>query len=155
YTATEVAAVRAGLVADPVLEVNLLRLAAEVGLERRLERHDIVGMDTVDPVLRATDAGGRGQPYHRLPSAREVELLAAKIPFPQAVIRAVSREREPLGAAPEREFRARVFRDVMPEHGRAADNGQDFYLQNPRTRGSRQRNIRERLRGPGVERIVD
>src|ERR1700704_2874360 len=102
-------------------------------LERLLEQNDVVSMDAVHPFLRTTDAGGRGQAKHRPPSTREVELLAAKVPFPQAVIRAFRRQREPIFASLECLFRARSLRHVMPEQRQPTDNGEDFHLQNPRT----------------------
>ena len=61
--------VGAVLVADPVLVLKVIRLAGEMRLERCLERNDVVSMDTVHPFLGTTDAGGRGQAHHRLPSA--------------------------------------------------------------------------------------
>ena len=96
--------------ADPVLVLKVIRLAGEMRLERLLERNDVVSMDAVHPFLGATDAGGRGQAEHRPPSAREVELLAPKIPLPQPVIRAFRREREPLFASLE----SRVPRAFAP-----------------------------------------
>ena len=102
--------VGAVLVADPVLVLKVIRLAGEMRLERLLERRDVVGMDAVDPFLGTADAVGRRQAEHRPPSARDVELLAPKIPFPQPVVRAFGREREPLFASLERLFRAALAR---------------------------------------------
>ena len=99
-----------------------------------LSADEVVGMDAIDPFLTATDAGGRGQAKHRLPSGRAVELLAPKIPLPQPVIRAFRREREPLFASLEGVFRARALRDVMPEQRHAIANGEHSDLQRPRTR---------------------
>ena len=45
-------------------------------LERRLQLSAVVLMNTIDPFRDGTDAAGRGQPEHRPPSARAVELLA-------------------------------------------------------------------------------
>jgi len=56
-------------VADPVLVLEVIRLAGQMGLERLLERNDVVGMDPVHPFLGTADAGGFGQAKHRLPSA--------------------------------------------------------------------------------------
>ncbi len=141
--------------ADPVLVLKVIRLAGEMRLERLLERNDVVSMDTVHPFLGTTDAGGRGQAHHRLPSAREVELLAPKIPLPQPVVRAFRREREPLFASLECVLRARSLRDVMPEQRHATDNGEDSDLQNPRTRFGRQPKMRERAGAPIRQGIGD
>ena len=148
-TAAQEPPVGAVLVADPVLVLKVIRLAGEMRLERRLER-DAMSSAWTRSIHSSgrTDAGGRGQAEHRPPSAREVELLAPKIPLPQPVIRAFRGEREPLFASLERVFRARSLRDVMPEQRHAAGNGEDSDLQNPRTRGGRQPKMRERPRAP-------
>ena len=131
-------------------------------LERLLELDDVVGMDAVDPFLGTTDApflaadaGGRGQANHRLPSAREVELLPSKIPLPQPVIRALSRQREPFFASPECVFRARSLRDVIPEQRHATGNGTDLDLENPLTRSERQPKMGQRSGTPTCQGLVD
>ena len=65
---------------DPSCRRDVLRAPS-------LSGRDVVGMDTVNPFLGTTDAGGRRQADHRPPSARRVELLAPKIPLPQPVAR--------------------------------------------------------------------
>src|SRR5216684_956391 len=75
-TATQEPPVGAVLVAEPVLVLKEIRLAGEMRLERLLELHDVVSMDTVDPFLWPTDApslgttdeGGHGQAKHGAPS---------------------------------------------------------------------------------------
>ena len=120
------------LMPDAMLELEVGRRARDVRLERLLERHDVLVMDTVDPFLRTGDAGRRLEANHGLPAARDVELLAAEIPFPEAVIRAFSREREPLFASLDRLFRPRAIGNVMPDHGDAIGNRTDGQLQHTR-----------------------
>ncbi len=132
--------------ADPVWVLKVVRLAGEMCLERGFQLGAVVIMNAIEPFRDGTDAGGRGQAKHRAPSARAEELLAPKIPLPQPVIRAFGGEREPLLAALEGLFGARPLGDVIPEQRDATDNGEDFDLKRSRTRGGRERKLRERPR---------
>ena len=98
---------------------------------------------------------GAGRPIIALHRPETVELLAAKIPFPQPVVRAFRREREPLFASLERVFRARSLGDVVPEQRHAAGHRKDLDLQNPRARGGRQPELRQRPGAPVRQRLVD
>src|SRR4029078_2332338 len=79
--------VGAVLVSHAVLVLEVLGRAGEMRIERCLERNDVVGMHTAHPFLGATDAGGRRQAEHRLPSPGYVTRLGWKITLPQPVLR--------------------------------------------------------------------
>ena len=88
--------VGAVLVADAVLELQVTGFAGRMRLERLFERHDVVIVDTLDPVLWTRSGGRRLQANHGPPPARDVEVVTAQIPFPETVIRSLGRERESL-----------------------------------------------------------
>src|SRR5262249_15265040 len=87
-----------GLVTDAMLVLERTGLAGKMRVERVPEGGDIVGVAPLEPFLRVADAARRRQPEHRLPAPGDVERLRAQIDLPQAVVRALGREREALFA---------------------------------------------------------
>jgi len=65
------------------------------GDEGFLQRRSVGLMHATRPLVRSADARRSRQTDHRQPPARQVELLRAKVPFPQSVVRAFGRESEP------------------------------------------------------------
>ena len=113
--AAQEAAVAAVLVPDAVLVLEHLRRADEVRLQRGIETGEIVGMDTVQPFRRAAARGVRGQPDHRAPARRDVELLRLQVPLPESVVGSLGGERQTFAAAPQLVLGARALGDVLPQ----------------------------------------
>src|SRR5262249_60805390 len=95
--------------------MEVRRLAGEMRVESFLERTEVVGMNTAGPFLGPYEPGFSRRPHHRAPAARDVELLAAQIPFPPAVVRALGGQREPLLASPERAVGVCARGRVVPQ----------------------------------------
>jgi hypothetical protein len=113
--AAEHPAVAAVLVQHPVLVLEMGGLAQDVGRQVGLQLLDVVGMDPLHPVLgRLADLVALVA-EHGLPPRREVDLAAAQVPVPEAVLGALDGERVALLAGLERPLGVVEVRDV-PEH---------------------------------------
>src|SRR5688500_10175925 len=100
---------------DSVLVLKDLALAGEMRVKRFLQRADVIFVHAIEPGFRLADFRGGGQAHDSFPAARYIELLRAKIPFPQAVVRELRREPEPLAVPFERLHRAGGLRHILPE----------------------------------------
>ena len=93
HAAGEHPAVGAVAVLDPVLVLEVVAGAGQVGLERLRERGAVVGMHAAEPLAAGVAELGLGVAEHLLPARREVQAVAADVPVPQAVVGALHRQR--------------------------------------------------------------
>src|SRR4029453_15683713 len=97
-------------------------------LEGFLQRRSVFLVHATRPLVRAADARRAGQPHHRQPASREIELLRAKVPFPQSIVRAFCSESEAFFVSLEYALGLRTHGDVLPQHGDAAGHRNDSDL---------------------------
>ena len=90
---------------DPVLVLEVVAGAGQVGVERLRERGAVVGVDAAEPLAAGVAELGLGVAEHLLPARGEEQAVLAHVPVPQAVVGALQRERVALlglGEARER-----------------------------------------------------
>jgi hypothetical protein len=98
-------AVGAVAVLDPVLVLEVVARAGEVGVERLAERRPVVDVDAAEPLAGRVADLPVLVAEHRLPAGGEVEPVLAHVPVPEAVVGALHGERVALlglGQAGER-----------------------------------------------------
>ena len=78
---------------DPVLVLEVVRRAGQVRVERLRERGAVVGVHAPEPLAAGVAELGLGVAEHRLPARGEVQPVLSHVPVPQAVVRALERER--------------------------------------------------------------
>ena len=138
HAAAQEPAVAAVLVAQPVLVLEVLGPARQVRVERLLERRGVLRVNAANPLIGAANSRRRGQPQHRAPPRRDVELLRPQVPFPQSVDGAFGGKRKPLLAPLQRPFDAGAFGDVAPEQGQSVRHRNDPHLEDARALRHRQ-----------------
>ena len=105
HPAREHPAVGAVAVLDPVLVLEVVAGAGQVGVERLGEGGAVVLVDAAEPLAGRVAELGLGVAEHLLPARREVQAVLAHVPVPQAVVGALHGERVALlglGEAGER-----------------------------------------------------
>src|SRR4051812_19412933 len=96
---------------DAMLVLEDLRVAREIRLEGCLEAADVVRMNPVEPVFSPRNASVPGQPDHRSPSFRNVELSGSQAPLPEPVVGPLRRQCQTLYRLGDLALRARPLRD--------------------------------------------
>ena len=93
HPAREHPAVGAVAVLDPVLVLEVVRRAGQVGVERLRERGAVVRVHAPEPLAAGVAELGLRVAEHRLPARGEVQPVLAHVPVPQPVVGALERER--------------------------------------------------------------
>jgi hypothetical protein len=127
--AREHPAIRAVAVLDPVLVLEVLIRAGEVGVERLGERGPVVGVDAAQPLAARLADLVLGVAQHRLPAHAEEHAVGLDVPIPDAVVGTPQRERVTLlghGKPLQRELmHQRVADRVLEPVGAEARDGQE------------------------------
>jgi hypothetical protein len=126
------------VVAQAVLDREVRRRAAQVLGDRPAHRLDVVGVigGAGDP-LAARPQRLAAVPEDLLGARREEEAVAAQVPVPQALVRAVDRELVALFGAAQRFLGALLRVDVAHRAGPAARAAVGVAHRMPRTRTQR------------------
>ena len=146
-TAAHEAAVTAVFVPQAVLVLEELGRPRKVRVERLLERLGVLRVEAANPLFRTADPSRCGQPEHGPPAGRDVELLRAKVPLPEPVGSAFSREGQAFLAPLQPLLDPRPLSDVAPQERDPARHRHDADLQHAGALRPRQVDVQ---RAPGL-----